>query len=76
MGNEVSLIILGISQNFQNGGGGHFGFWKNSCRKFFNPDIPTICALTEHKSVIVLLLTIIILQGTGGPGLVSVRSMA
>ena len=43
MGNEVSLIILVISQNFQNGGGGHFGFWKNGGRKNFNPDIPSIC---------------------------------
>ena len=28
MGNKVSLIILAISQNFQDGGGGHFGFWR------------------------------------------------
>ena len=43
MGNDISLIILVISQNFQNGGGGHFGFWKNGGRKNFNPDIPSIC---------------------------------
>ena len=43
MGNDVSLIILLISQNFQNGGGGHFGFRKNGGRKNFNPDIPNIC---------------------------------
>ena len=43
MGNDISLIILVISQNFQNGGGGHFGFWKNGGRIFFNPDIPSIC---------------------------------
>ena len=43
IGNDISLIILVISQNFQNGGGGHFEFWKNGGRKNFNPDMPSIC---------------------------------
>ena len=44
-------------------------FGKTVAEIFLTPIFQVSVTLTEHKSVIVLLLTIIILPGTGGPGL-------
>ena len=61
MGNDISHIILVISQNFQNGAHGAaaiLDFGKTAGEKILTPIFQVSVTPPEHKSVIVLLITI------------------